>query len=109
LESEGKIRFLGAMSETRSPLALHVPTFKEQGVDIISGSSRGLAAPKDVPADILAKLEAAVDKAVNDPEYVAKAKKSYVPLNYLTGAQYQELIQRFEKDLRALWAESPWK
>ncbi len=109
LEAEGKIRFLGTMGEKRSPLAPHVPTFKEQNVDVISGSSRGLAAPKDIPDDIFKKLETAVGKAVNDPEYVANAKKAYVPLAYLDGAQYQALIDRLEKDLRALWAESPWK
>ena len=84
-------------------------TVQMTGLDIISGSSRGLAVPKGVPADIFKKLETAVENAVNDPEYVAHAKKSFVPLNYLTGAQYQALIERIEKDLQALWAESPWR
>ena len=82
---------------------------KEQGVDVISGSSRGLAAPKGISEDLFKLLQTAVGKAVNDPEYVATAKKAYVPLAYLDGAQYQALIDRLEKDLRALWAESPWK
>lgn len=109
LAAEGKIRFLGAMSDERSPLAPDVPTFKEQGIDLISGSSRGLAVPKDVPEDIFKKLEEAVNKAAHDPEYLANAKAAYVPLNYLTGAQYQALIERLEKDLRALWEIAPWK
>jgi len=109
LEAEGKIRFLGTMGEERAALAPHVPTFKEQGVDVISGSSRGLAAPKAIPDDLFRKLETAVGKAVNDTEYVANAKKAHVPLAYLDGAQYQALIDRLEKDLRALWAEAPWR
>jgi len=109
LEAEGKIRFLGTMGEERAALAPHVPTFKEQGVDVISGSSRGLAAPKAIPDELFKQLETAVEKAVNDPAYVANAKKAFVPLAYLSGAQYQALIDRLEKDLRALWAEAPWK
>lgn len=109
LLEEGKIRVLGAMSDTRSQMIPDVPTFKEQGLNVISGSSRGLAVPKDVPEEIFKQLEAAVEKAVNDPEYVAQAKKSYVPLNYMTGAEYSALINRFDTDLRAIWEKAPWR
>lgn len=109
LASEGKIRILGVMGNKRSSLAPDVPTFKEQGYDLISGSSRGIAAPKGMPADILKMLETALEKAVNDPEYVANAKKAYVPLDYLNAEQFQSLIDRIHKDLSELWAVSPWK
>ena len=109
LEAEGKIRFLGCMGDTRSPLAPHVPTFKEQGLDIVMGSSRGLAAPQGLPADIFKKLEDAVKQAVNDPEYVAQAKKAFVPLNYMTGSEYKALMDRFDTELRKIWAVAPWK
>lgn len=109
LEAEGKIRFLGCMSDTRSPLAPHVPTFKEQGLDVVMGSSRGLAVPKGLPDEIFKKLEEAVKQAVNDPEYVAQSKKASVPLNYMTGTEYKALIDRFDTELRKIWAVSPWK
>ena len=109
LMNEGKIRVLGTMGVKRSPMAPDVPTFKEQGVDVIMGSSRGLAAPKGVPAEIFKKLETALQKAVNDPEYTAQAKKSYVPVNYMTGAEYQAMISQFETSLQKLWDENPWK
>lgn len=109
LEAEGKIRVIGTMSDKRSSMVPHVPTFKEQGLDVVSGSSRGLAAPKGMPKEIFAKLEEAVKKAVNDPEYVEQSKKSYVPLNYMTGEEYQNLINRFDTDLRKIWATDPWK
>lgn len=109
LEAEGEIRIIGTMSELRSEMVPHVPTFKEQGLDVISGSSRGLAAPKGMPPEIFNQLEEAVKKAVNDPEYVAQSKKSYVPLNYMTGQEYSDLINRFDQDLREIWKTSPWK
>ncbi len=39
----------------------------EQGFDILMSSERGLAAHRDVPADIRAKFSAAVKKVVDDP------------------------------------------
>ena len=108
-EAEGKIRILGVMGDKRSPMTPHIPTFKEQGIDVINGSSRGLAAPKDMPDEIFKKLEDALQKAVADPEYVAQAKKSYVPLQYMTGSEYQAMISQFETSLQKMWNEAPWK
>jgi tripartite-type tricarboxylate transporter receptor subunit TctC len=48
-QNEGAIIILGVMDSQRSDTAPNVPTFKEVGIDLISGSSRGLAFPADVP------------------------------------------------------------
>jgi tripartite-type tricarboxylate transporter receptor subunit TctC len=40
------MRQLGQMSAKRTTLAPNVPTFKEQGYDIIMASLRGIAAPR---------------------------------------------------------------
>ena len=105
----GKIRILGQMSRERSALAPDVPTFEEQGYKVYMGSQRGVAAPKGVPADILAKLEDAIGKAVKDPEFVAAAEKSYMPLKFMPSAEYRKMLTEMDKDLHQLWQEMPWK
>ena len=104
----GQIVSLGQMGEKRWPSAGDVPTFKEQGFDIVMGSQRGLAAPKGVPADILKKIAAAVEKAVNDPEFQEKAKKTYLPLRYMPPQDYGEFLKQMNAKVQKLWDTDPW-
>ena len=46
-----------------------VPTWKEQGVDVLISTARTVIAPKGTPREVLDTLYAAFKKAVNDPEY----------------------------------------
>jgi tripartite-type tricarboxylate transporter receptor subunit TctC len=85
------------------------PTFREQGIDLVAGSSRGIAAPKGVPAEIIVRLEQAIDKAIKDPEYVEAAKKAEIPLNYLNSSEYKSLLDKMTTDLEATWKVTPWR
>lgn len=67
----GKARSLAVMSEVRNPSFKDVPTLKEAaGVDYSVGAWRGIAAPKGLPADVGAKLTAALKKAWDSKEFV---------------------------------------
>ena len=60
------------------------PTFKEVfGTEIIGSSTRAFAAPAKVPVDRLTVLRNAFEKAANDPEYLARAKKIGLTLSWL--------------------------
>ena len=64
----GKVRALAISSATRNPLLPDVPTLQEQGVKGAEVQSwQAVAAPKGIPADIKAKLHAAIVAALNDP------------------------------------------
>jgi tripartite-type tricarboxylate transporter receptor subunit TctC len=106
---EGDIRVLGVMSAERSPYLPDAPTFRESGFDVVVGASRGIAAPKGLPAEIVAKLEKAVDLALKDPEYLETAKKAEIPLQYLPAAQFKSFLDRATADLEATWKATPWK
>ena len=77
------IRNLGQMSLQRSEIAPDVPTFKEQGFDMVFNSLRGTAAPKGLPSPIRERLVTAVAKVAADPEFQAKMKESYTPMWFL--------------------------
>src|SRR3546814_5727549 len=53
---------------SRSEFAPEVPTFKEQGINLINGSQRGFVAPAGLPPEVKAKLLDAFRKAAADPK-----------------------------------------
>lgn len=102
------LRHLGQMSEKRSTLAPTVPTFKEQGFNVIMASLRGVAAPKGLPPAIREQLVSALQKAVADPEFQAKAAGYFAPLRYLAPAAYAAELKEDEAGFKQLWQASPW-
>ena len=70
----GTVKILAMAGEERLAGLPDVPTFKELGVNLVSGTMRAFVAPKGVPADRVAKLEAAILAALNDPQVRERAK-----------------------------------
>jgi tripartite-type tricarboxylate transporter receptor subunit TctC len=85
-------RALAQLSEERSTLAPDLPTAMEQGFEVIMSSERGLATRCEVPEDVRAKLSAAVDAALANPEFQEKAKQQNLPISYQSGAEWQEAM-----------------
>lgn len=102
------LRHLGQMSTGRSNLAPNVPTFKEQGFDIVMASLRGIAAPKGLPPAVREQLVTAIQKAAADPEFQAKAAGYFAPLRYLPPARYEAELKEAEAGFRQLWKDMPW-
>jgi tripartite-type tricarboxylate transporter receptor subunit TctC len=64
----GKIRALGAASGQRNPMLPDVPTLAEQGyANVVVDNWYGLLAPAKTPPAIVAKINDAFVKAINDP------------------------------------------
>lgn len=106
---EGNIRVLGLMAEERHRWLPDLPTFREQGVDLLASSSRGIVAPKGVPAPILAQLRDAFAKAVADPEYKDAAERAMIPVDYRDPAQHEAMLRQMHADLSAVWQATPWR
>ncbi|MFN6999892.1 MAG: tripartite tricarboxylate transporter substrate-binding protein, partial [Elioraea tepidiphila] len=67
LMREGKIRCLGQASPQRWSAVPDVPTFREQGFDVVIGSARGIVGPPGFPPEATRALEAAFAAAFADP------------------------------------------
>ena len=66
----GKAKSLALMAKEKNPAFPTVPTLKdEMGVDYSTGAWRGFAGPKGMPADMAAKLTAALKKVFDSKEY----------------------------------------
>lgn len=106
---QGLLRALGIMAPQRWEGAPEVPTFREQGFDVVDGSMRGLAAPAGVPREILDRLARAARRAMADPEFVAGAQQLQLPLRYLDPDAYRTELRQLDERFKALWARHPWK
>ncbi len=101
----GKVRALGVASEKRNPLLPEVPTLQEQGVKGAEVQSwQAVAAPKGIPADVKAKLHAALVAAMNDPavkdklvaqgfEIVANKPEEFAKFQAVEFARWKQLIE----------------
>jgi tripartite-type tricarboxylate transporter receptor subunit TctC len=77
----GKLKIVGVSATERHFMAPDIPTFREQGYDVVVGAWRCVVAPKGVPADRLAFLETNILAALRDPEFQAKAKQAGFVVN----------------------------
>lgn len=90
LSKQGKARVLGVMTAERAPSLPDVPTFKESGYELEAGTVRGYSAPAGLPDDVAKKLEAALQKAIEDPTVVKKMEDLGLQTSYMNGADYQQ-------------------
>ena len=109
LAREGKLRMLAQAAARRQPEAPDVPTFRELGLDLVHGASRGVVGPPGLPAEITGRLERAFAAALDDEGFRREAQRSSMPLRPLVGAAYREMAAGVDAQLRELWAQRPWR
>ncbi len=102
------MRNLGQMSKARTTLAPGLPTFKEQGYDIVLASLRGVAAPQGLQPAVREQLVRAVERTMADPQFQAQAASYFAPLRYLAPSPYQAELRDAENSFLQLWKELPW-
>lgn len=91
----GKLRALAVLSETRSPALPDVPTYGELGLPQMGGGGWfGVVAPAGTPAAVVAKLNAAIHKAMQHPDFVRKMDESGARLIPGTPAQFAKDIEQ---------------
>jgi tripartite-type tricarboxylate transporter receptor subunit TctC len=93
----GQVKPLGLMAAKRDPDYPDVKTCAEYGYPVVSGVGYYLIGPKSLPADIVKKLDAAVQKTLTDPGYLEAAKKGGLAITYMNGADTaREIVSTFD-------------
>ncbi|MGH8637073.1 MAG: tripartite tricarboxylate transporter substrate binding protein [Burkholderiales bacterium] len=99
----GKLRILGVSSGQRMPGAMAgVPTWKEQGLDLVYGSWRTILAPKGVTREQVAFWEGALRKVVESADWKAELERNYWGDFFQTGPELQATIDREYKAMKAV-------
>ena len=95
----GHLVCLGVMDTQRNALFPDVPTCQEQGYDITYFTQRGMAIPKGVPDDVKAKLVAACEAAIADPDFVEFMAKNGQTISYLNAEDYTAFLAQSLTDV----------
>ncbi|MHA7685753.1 tripartite tricarboxylate transporter substrate binding protein [Cupriavidus sp. PET2-C1] len=99
----GKTRALAVTTATRSSALPNVPTLAEAGVPGMDiGTWFGLLAPAATPPSILAKLNAAVVKVVNDPGVKKQLLDQGIEPHPSSQAEFAALIKKEMVDFKTL-------
>ena len=98
----GALKILGVMAVERDKMFPDVPTFREQGVDVVFSTWRGLALPKGVPADVKAKISDAYKKAFDSKEFQDFAAKASLNLEYRNADDFAKFLDQNYKDVEAV-------
>lgn len=87
----GKLRIVGIASSQRFPgVFATVPTWKEQGINLVFGGWRAIIAPRGMSAAQSAYWEGALRKVVATPEWKADLEKNFWSDDFVTGEQFRK-------------------
>lgn len=88
----GDLRLLGISTAKRDPAFPDVPTFKEQGFDVVESLWRGVMVRKGTPPEVIEKLSAAMDRIEANPEWKAFMTANVQSPLGLTATQMQQHV-----------------
>lgn len=100
-----KMILLGIGSEERDPNLPDVPTLKEQGIDVISRTNRGLFAPKETPEEIIQILRTALKNVSENPDFQADIEKLGTYVEY-KGDDYPTWLEENQAEMDRVAKES---
>lgn len=101
----GTLKVLGSLSSAREPAFPAVPTALEQGMKFQADMWRGVAAPKGTSPEVLAKLETALHRAVNSPDFKAAGEKNGFLPAFQPGREFAQTIATDDAALAQLMAK----
>ena len=91
----GRVRLIATSGITRSRFTPNVPTFAEQGFkDLVFGEWFGFYAPGKTPADVVARLSAAIKVALGSPDVVEGLGQMGLEAKSSTPAELAALLKR---------------
>jgi len=93
MSKSGKVRLMGISGKKRSSILPDVPTFEELGMPGVQlGTIYSVFAPKDLPASMAERVNAALRLAVKDPQVMHRAHEMSIELESATLAESQREI-----------------
>ena len=101
----GRLRLLAVFSKTRLPELPELPTVKESGYDIVVTKFRGLMGPKNMPPEIVAIWESAVQQVLENPDYRRVYSRDMLTPTYMRQTEFARFINTFATDTETFLRE----
>ena len=90
---QGKLKALAISSNARLPMLPQVPTFKEQGIDFVSGIYYAIAAPAGTPQAVVQRLHKEIDAVLKDPAVVERITAEGAEIINSTPEEFAAFLQ----------------
>ncbi|QUI23184.1 tripartite tricarboxylate transporter substrate binding protein [Vallitalea pronyensis] len=94
-----ELKILAIMDEERSKVFTDVPTMYEEGYDVVFGTWRGLAVPKDTPQDVVDVLSDAFKKGIESDGFKDYAEKTGLNIAYQNAEDFREFLAKNSLDV----------
>jgi putative tricarboxylic transport membrane protein len=99
----GRLRVVAVSADKRLPGSLaNIPTWKEQGVNLVYGGWRAIMAPKGLTAAQVAYWEGALRKASQSAEWKTELERNYWSDDFVTSAQFRKDLDKDYADMKAV-------
>ena len=86
----GRLRGLAVAFEQAGSSIPDIPTFREQGYDVVTaGSVKGVAVPKGTPKEVITYLEKKFKEIADDAEFQKIMKDIGQPVMYQSAEEYK--------------------
>lgn len=97
-----QIKIIGLAADERHEYIPDVPTFIEQGYNVVMSTDRGVAVQKDTPQEVIDALEAGFMNIFKDPEYLTDMEKLGSPMRVMSANEAKEYIEEYAKTVEDL-------
>ena len=102
----GRLRVVGVAGPKRFGGALAgVPTWKEQGVDLVFGGWRAIMGPKGISAAQVAYWEGVLAKATQVPEWREDLERNFWADDFVTSVQFRKDLEKDYAEMKAVLTE----
>lgn len=98
----GKLKTLAVMAEQRVKGFEKVPTLKERNIDLVIGTWRGIAAPKNTPPEVIAYLKNRSQKAANEPAFREVLEKQNLGFAYADDVAFKATMAKDNAHFKSL-------
>jgi tripartite-type tricarboxylate transporter receptor subunit TctC len=106
---QDEVHVLGVAQAQRSVFAPDVPTFVEQGVNLINGAMRGFVAPAGLPDEVEATLLEAFAQLADDEEFAEAMFATANPVEVVVGDDFEALNAAALATATQVWETTPWR
>ncbi len=99
----GKLRIVGIAANQRLPAPYaNVPTWKEQGVNVVFGGWRSVMGPKGMTAPQIAHWEKLLAQIVAQPEWKSDLDRNFLSADFATGERFKTDLQQDYASMKAV-------
>lgn len=104
--ASGKLRVVGVSANKRFPGALaSIPTWKEQGVDLVYGGWRAIMGPKGITPAQVAYWENVLQKATEVPEWKTDLERNFWADDFVPSAQFRKDLDQDYAAMKSVLVE----